>query len=107
MPERIWCELCGIVTEWYVESACPTEGCFMSDYDPEEWYRPNDRLWALREAAKLTGMMPNAETTARLLKHMALDGLVREFDTFPAWGITDKGLEELLRLENANRKIAN
>lgn len=71
------------------------------DYDPELWRQPDDRIWALREAAKPSGMMPHAETTAKLLKTMELDGLVRRSQIAPVWNITDEGRAELAKLEAA------
>lgn len=72
-------------------------------YDPELWRMPADRIWALKEAAKPSGMMPNAETTAKFLKTMELEGLVRQSDRAPVWRITDEGRAELVKLEAAAR----
>lgn len=73
----------------------------MSDYDPELWRQPDDRIWALKETSKTEGMMPNAESTAKFLKTMELDGLVRQSDVAPVWHITDAGRAELARLQAA------
>lgn len=69
-------------------------------YDQELWRMPDDQIWALKAAAEPSGMMPNAETTARLLKTMELDGLVRRSDTAPVWFITDVGRAHLSALED-------
>lgn len=60
------------------------------------------RIWALRKAAKVGGMTPHAETTAKYLMTMELEGLVRQADTAPVWYITDRGRAELSRLESAH-----
>ncbi len=28
---RVWCEVCGIVTQYYIDDVCPREVCFMKD----------------------------------------------------------------------------
>lgn len=69
-------------------------------YDPELWRQPDDRIWALREAMKPGGFVPHAASTAKFLKTMELEGLVREADTAPVWYITDTGRSELAKLES-------
>lgn len=67
-------------------------------YDPELWRQPDDRIWALKNAAQPHGFMPHAETTAKYLKTMELEGLLRQSDIAPVWYITDIGREELAKL---------
>lgn len=71
-----------------------------STYDPALWRMPDDRIWALSEAAKPGGMMPNAETTAKFLKTMELENLVIPSDVAPVWYITDRGRAELAKLQS-------
>lgn len=68
-------------------------------YDPELWRMPDDRIWALKEAAKPSGFMPHAASTTKFLKTMELEDLVRQSDVAPVWHITDVGRSELARLE--------
>ena len=75
-------------------------------YDPELWRMPDDRIWALKAAADLGGMTPHAETTARFLKTMELEGLVRQSEFAPVWFITDDGRSELTKLEAERTKEA-
>ena len=69
--------------------------CWLRNYDPELWRMPDDRIWALKECAKPEGMMPHAESTAKFLKTMELEGLVRQSDRAPVWYITDSGRSAL------------
>lgn len=75
-------------------------------YDPERWRMPDDRIWALKKAAKPSGKMPHAASTAKFLKTMELEGLVRQSDTAPVWFITDAGRQELEKLERADKPEA-
>lgn len=68
-------------------------------YDPELWRQPDDRIWALKKAAKPLGFMPNAETTAKYLKALEMEGLVRQSAIAPVWFITESGRVELAKLE--------
>jgi hypothetical protein len=70
-------------------------------YDPELWRMPDDRIWALKAASDPSGMMPHAETTAKFLKTMELEGLVQQSDLAPVWFITDAGRAELTKLQTA------
>lgn len=76
-------------------------------YNPELWRMPDDRIWALKGASDPAGMMPHAETTAKFLKTMELEGLVRQSDRAPIWYITDKGRAELARLTQQKGNTAN
>lgn len=67
---------------------------------------PDDRIWALKEAAKPSGMVPHAASTAKFLKTMELEGLVRQSDTVPVWFITDAGCQELEKLERADEIVS-
>lgn len=69
-------------------------------YDPDLWRQPDDRIWALKEAAKPGGFMPHAATTAKFLRTMELEGFVHKSETAPCWCITDEGRGELSRLES-------
>lgn len=73
-------------------------------YNPELWRMPDDRIWALKAAADTSGMMPHAETTAKFLMTMELEGLVRQSEVASVWFITDAGRAELTKLEAANRR---
>lgn len=42
MAERIWCEVCGIVTQPYVEEQCPHKDCYMADELPMLKPRPGE-----------------------------------------------------------------
>lgn len=73
-------------------------------YDPELWRMPEDRMWALAECSKPNGMMPNAGATAKFLKTMELEGLVRQSDVAPVWFITDAGRTELQKLNRVSTR---
>lgn len=73
-------------------------------YDPELWRMPDDRIWALKGCSDPAGMMPHAETTAKFLKTMELEGLVRRSDVADVWHITDAGRAELARLQFLSQK---
>lgn len=57
-----------------------------------------DRLWALQEAAKPSGLTPHAASVKSFIAGLAMEGLLHQSDVAPVWYITDCGRAELERL---------
>lgn len=58
----------------------------------------DDIVWALREAAKPSGFMPQAESTVGFLTSLEMRKLLRRSEPHPVWYITDRGRAELAKL---------
>lgn len=67
----------------------------MSDWQPAS---DKDRAWALSEAAKPGGFMPNALSVAEFVKSLENEGLLGRSATMDIWHITKEGRSELARL---------
>lgn len=55
------------------------------------WRTPDDVLWALKEAAKDGGIMPNAASTVSFLGLLEGRGYLIRSNVAPVWNITDAG----------------
>lgn len=55
------------------------------------WRTPDDVLWALKEADRPGGMMPNAASTASFFGLLAGRGYLHRSEGAPVWHITDAG----------------
>ena len=69
-------------------------------YDPDLWRMPQDRIWALENAAAPGGWMPHARSTVEFIDVLESEGLLRQSECAPFWHITDKGRAELERLKS-------
>lgn len=61
----------------------------------------DNKMWALREAAKPGGFCPNEASVAEFLKSLEHDGLLYRSEQGPFWEITPKGREELSKVKPA------
>lgn len=67
---------------------------------------PEDRLWALREASTSFGLMPQAKSVVEFVYRLEGEGLLRK-DGDNIWMTTEKGIQEMKRLEREQDIQAN